>query len=568
MSLSSIPYFNFDIPVVSDLRGRFVYHYFTPGETIYPGDDDATLEDKTGAAFGFPRKIVLELKESLDDIADSDVIVDPRIVQERIINASNVSKAVTEGQAQSRNASRLSFNIDADFIENIYQNPDFDSCNDHFDMAIRLLNNVDADSQEILNRVLENTNIPGPIEFEPSTNLPVVEFDEKRSAIQTSSVIMDSSLGDLISSITNDRFSSFADNFAEFQQKSMERQSDARKSQKQGVVKLSDYLLKLEPLDDTFINERAEVSVAPIGFIFYKTRIEGDERIPENPLVLINRKRKTIIDPAVIYGATYEYSVHTLVMLETRTRSGNRRGRFEVNNFLLISKDATKINIECEERKPPPPPNDVNFTFLDSSMLVNWQLPIETDEKNIPVNDIKYVQIFRRSSLEEPFSLVRMFDFNDALQVVPLEEFIPPERIKLTTQNDNSLEVDLPDRGEYFIYSVCCVDAHGNSSFLGPQFGVSLNPLGQPVINHVAYPGSPKQYPNMTVLQDAFEDSIRASGYKSLTIHHNPNFTVLLNGKNRQKLVSVDKETPSYLLQLIDVETQKDEIIQIIMRQN
>ena len=201
-------------------------------------------------------------------------------------------------------------------------------------------------------------------------------------------------------------------------------------------------------------------------------------------------------------------------------------------------------------------------------MLVNWQLPIETDEKNIPVNDIKYVQIFRRSSLEEPFSLVRMFDFNDALQVVPLEEFIPPERIKLTTQNDNSLEVDLPDRGEYFIYSVCCVDAHGNSSFLGPQFGVSLNPLGQPVIDHVAYPGSPKQYPNMTVLQDAFEDSIRASGYKSLTIHHNPNFTVLLNGKNRQKLVSVDKETPSYLLQLIDVETQKDEIIQIIMRQN
>ena len=111
MSLSSIPYFNFDIPVVSDLRGRFVYHYFTPGETIYPGNDDATLEDRTGSAFGFPRKIVLELQESLDDIADSDVIVDPRIVQERIINASNVSKAVTEGQAQSRNASRLSFNI-------------------------------------------------------------------------------------------------------------------------------------------------------------------------------------------------------------------------------------------------------------------------------------------------------------------------------------------------------------------------------------------------------------------------------------------------------------------------
>jgi len=201
-------------------------------------------------------------------------------------------------------------------------------------------------------------------------------------------------------------------------------------------------------------------------------------------------------------------------------------------------------------------------------MLIQWQLPIETDEKMVPVNDIKYIQVFRRTSINEPFSLVRMYDFNDSLQVLPLEEYIPPERIKETHQNDTSLEVDLPDRGEYHIYTVACIDAHGNSSFLGPQFAAYLDPLNQPKIDHIAYPGSPKQYPNMTVINDAFEDSIRVSGFDKMTIYHNPSFTVLLNEKNRQNLVSTQKDVASYILQLIDVETQTDEVIEIFMRQN
>ena len=319
--------------------------------------------------------------------------------------------------------------------------------------------------------------------------------------------------------------------------------------------------MSIEPLDKSYISKQA---VIPIGFILYKTRVEGDQRIPEDPIILINPNKKTVEDHSVIYGATYEYSVHTLALASSQDADSINR----YHNFLLLSKDSKKIVIECEERKPPPPPNDVNFTFLDSSMLINWQLPIETDEKLIAVNDIKYVQVFKRSSIQKPFSLIRMYDFNDSLQVVPLEEYIPAERIKLTFQTDTSLEVDLPDKGEYCIYTVACVDAHGNSSFLGPQFAVYLDSLNQPKIDHIAYPGSPKQYPNMTVLNDAFEDSIRVSGYNKLTFYHNPEFTVLLNQKNRQNLVSAQKSIASYILQLIDVETQVDEVIEIFMRQN
>ena len=81
------------------------------------------------------------------------------------------------------------------------------------------------------------------------------------------------------------------------------------------------------------------------------------------------------------------------------------------------------------------------------------------------------------------------------------------------------------------------------------------------------YPGAPKQYPNLTLLNDAFVDSIRVSGYEKLTIYHNPNFTVLLKGNNRQKLVSTDKGIANYSMQLIDVETQTDERIELFMRE-
>ena len=559
MSIKSQPYFVLDIPTISDINGKFVYHYFTPGETLFTPENDSTLDARTEASFGTPRKIVLEVENSLRELSKEKI---PEAVDvQDILKTANLTKAEAEAQLQNRNASRMTFNIDESFIENVYQHPDFDSANDHFGMAVQLLNNVDADSQALLNRVLENTKMPGPIEFNPSTNLPIVDFDEQRAAIKTSAVIMDFAVGDLVQSIVNDRFSTFSDDFVEFESRANKRQSESRKNHKYGIFNIGDYAMSVQVLDEQYVDEE---TIVPIGLVFYKTRVEGDERIVEDPIVLINREKKTIEDTSVIYGATYEYSVHTLVLCSSKDSS--KRNKY--HNFLLLSKDGKKVVIECEERKPPPPPDDLNFRFLDSSVVLNWVLPIEVDEKLIPVNDIKYVQIFKRHSLQEPFTLVRMYDFNDSLQVVPLEEYIPPERIKITHQADTSLEVDLPDRGEYHIYGVACVDAHGNSSFLGPQFAIFLDALNQPKIEHVAYPGSPKQYPNMTVLNTAFEDSVRVSGYSKLTFYHNPNFTVLLNGKNRQNLVSAQETVASYALQLIDVETQVDEVIEIFMRQN
>lgn len=561
MSISS-PYFVLDIPTIEDIQAEFHYRYFTKGESVYPGNNDPTNERKTRLNYGAPRRLKFSISHSLRDLAGDTYAISRNIrsqVQE-ILTAKNLSKAEAEAQLQPKNASRLSFSPPADFLSGLYTHPSFDSANDNFDFTFKLLNNVDEDSKDLISTVLENSSPTGPIVFNPSTNLPITDFDEVKSSAQTSTTIMDFVLGDMVTSITADPLSSHSDTFSEFEPSAHRLQSDARGKLKFGTINLSDYAMAIEPIDTKVSGLGSTPITIPIGFIFYKTRIEGDEREVESPIVLLNPEKKTVYDWGIIYGATYEYSVHTLALCQALDDSG------KAHQFLIISKDGKKISIECEERKPPATVSDIRFLFLDSTMMLEWDLPIETSEKNIPINDIKYVQLFRRYSTDEPFQLIRMYDFNDSMEIIPLEEQIPRERLVLTHQAHNYLELALPEKGEFIIYAAATVDAHGNSSFLSAQYGVYLDSLMQPQIRHVSYPGAPKQYPNLTLLNDAFVDSIKASGYDKLTIYHNPDFTILLNGENRQKLVSVEKDTASYTLQLIDVETQTDERINIFMR--
>jgi hypothetical protein len=253
-------------------------------------------------------------------------------------------------------------------------------------------------------------------------------------------------------------------------------------------------------------------------------------------------------------------------------------------NFVMMSSDSRKLKIECIERKPPKTVDDINFKFLPSSMTLRWQLPVQTHLGRIPIRDIKYVQVFERENIRSAFRLIKMHDFNDSLAPELLRENIPRGFIKLTTIADTSIDLLYPEKGEVKIYAIATVDAHGNSSPLSAQYAVYLDSLNQPKIEFIAFPGSPKQYPNLTMRRygekGMFTDAILASDYKKVTLYHNPEFTVLQNGGNDENklvqshgLYSPDNtgnevhvsQVPSYVLQLIDVETQKDEKINIFV---
>ena len=131
----------------------------------------------------------------------------------------------------------------------------------------------------------------------------------------------------------------------------------------------------------------------------------------------------------------------------------------------------------------------------------------------------------------------------------------------------------LPSQVEPKIWAVCTVDAHGNSSNLSGQYRAVVDSLNNYTMEHVAYPGSPKQYPNLTCVEDGFVDSIKSAGCSKLEIYHNPTITTLV-GTKEEKMVEISKKNystgellPTYILQLIDIETQEDQVIKFYIKE-
>lgn len=551
----SSPYFYLDIPTVEDIKGYFEYQYFSPGESVFPGTSDSTISAATISRFGYPRKIILELSDSLNNLYGRDY--NNELIDELLVS-DNFSKLKTEPALQNRPSSRVTLNIDEGFLDKNYISSKYSNSNDIYDLALEMINSKDEVDQEEFTRILDRqeNNIN---KINESTNMPVEDFNEYIAKQKTSIVLDNAILDDVISEVSGNGLSPFSDDFYSLEGKTKSMQYKARKRLKNGTINIDDYYMRIDLLENLFLEE---VGAIPIGYIVFKTRVSNGQRIRENSIILFERNKMLVEDYSVIYGQDYEYSIHTIALICAKDEEGN------LSNFLIISKDSKKLYIKCEEKKPPKPPSDLRFRFLKSTMLLEWDMPIDTNKSGIPIGDIKYVQIFRRKSIEEAFELIRLYDFNDSIVKYSLGEFIPEDIIKNTFMNDNSLELILPERNDRYIYAMCSIDAHGNSSLLGPQYAVYLDNLNRPKVEHIAYPGSMKQYPNLTIVEDYFVDSIKISGYNKLDIYHNPDYTVIVNGESNHEIVSSRETIPSYILQLIDTDLQKEQRIDILMHKN
>ena len=77
----------------------------------------------------------------------------------------------------------------------------------------------------------------------------------------------------------------------------------------------------------------------------------------------------------------------------------------------LISSRASRLDkVKCIERVPPPPPADIEFYMglYPEENGAHVELPTN------PQRDIKRFQIFRRSSVDDPFELLVEYDFDDS----------------------------------------------------------------------------------------------------------------------------------------------------------
>lgn len=307
-----------------------------------------------------------------------------------------------------------------------------------------------------------------------------------------------------------------------------------------------------------------------IGYIITKTEYPSNRQpIIKAPIVIESPTIGNYTDLNVKYGSKYGYSIRSVFMVKLPAIDEDTK-RPIAATFLISSEDSAEQYVECIETRPPNPPTDFTITwdYKANNPRLTWSFPVDSQR------DVKYFQVFKRKSIEEPFELIKMYAFNDSmtpLAVNQLPEFNVDQRVVEELRNSDgtatpkSLFLDKDFTKESTaIYTVAAIDAHGLTSNYTLQIEVSFDKFKNKIITKlISVAGAPKAYPNFFLQRDTFVDSIRTNGSTKLSIYFNPEYLKVFDREgNDLRLIKTDGDA-TYKLQMINVDLQKDGIIDI-----
>lgn len=307
-----------------------------------------------------------------------------------------------------------------------------------------------------------------------------------------------------------------------------------------------------------------------IGYIITKTEYPSNRQpIIKAPIVIESPTIGNYTDLNVKYGSKYGYSIRSVFMVKLPAIDEDTK-RPIAATFLISSEDSAEQYVECIETRPPNPPTDFTITwdYKVNNPRLTWSFPVDSQR------DVKYFQVFKRKSIEEPFELIKMYAFNDSmtpLAVNQLPEFNVDQRVVEELRNSDgtatpkSLFLDKDFTKESTaIYTVAAIDAHGLTSNYTLQIEVSFDKFKNKIITKlISVAGAPKAYPNFFLQRDTFVDSIRTNGSTKLSIYFNPEYLKVFDREgNDLRLIKTDGDA-TYKLQMINVDLQKDGIIDI-----
>jgi hypothetical protein len=305
----------------------------------------------------------------------------------------------------------------------------------------------------------------------------------------------------------------------------------------------------------------------PVGYIIekYRKTLEGFEKV--KTFFITGANIGTLIDNEVKHEDVLFYTVQNVFYVDVPTK--NEAGQDIVAGILIASKQISTNVLSCFEQKIPEPPRDfdIRWDHGTDKLLLNWSLPIN------PERDIKYIQVFRRSKIDEPFVLQVMFDFNNTIlpptkTSVLLEQEIEQTSIKKTSNFVGIwYDEEFTKQTKEQIYALCCVDAHGQSSFYSMQLGVRYSQQhGNVITRIISEKGAPKPYPNLLLNQDMFFDSIKDQGHTTLTIAFTPEYLDVVKDNGIEYNLLKTGVNDTYVLQVINIDSQKQETINIKLK--
>lgn len=322
--------------------------------------------------------------------------------------------------------------------------------------------------------------------------------------------------------------------------------------------------------DYGFFNE----ATLPIGYLVEKTEITMDGSEMKYPDTFVpSYDTINFIDSGVRYGGLYVLRVRTVALcrFEVICRDPWDSVNDEVVSVVcLVASGGRLFSVYCVENIPPPCPPDITFIYdyeLDN-LCIFWQPPIHRQKDHV-----RY-QVFRRRSINEPFTIIGELDFDDSvIRVIPLETVPSSKKIRVHSPQTFWRDTSFTKESDY-IYAVACIDARGLTSSYSPQKRVTFDIFkNQLVINHISACGAPKPYPNMFLNEKAFPDTMKDSGHSRMRLYYNPEFYKVLKDVTAEpskgnpippvKYQDLQVLGNCYYLHIINVDLQQDWLIKI-----
>lgn len=283
----------------------------------------------------------------------------------------------------------------------------------------------------------------------------------------------------------------------------------------------------------------ARPSVTLRGVLIERTQIDVPGKRLAPVVTYVQAADKIVYrDPAVKYGATYRYIVSSICDVTVPALSD--AGVFGMVTVSCRS-NGTIADVVCTEDVPPPSPADFTVAYVDGSALLTWCMPVDVQR------DIARFQIFKRRSLQQPFTLLAELDFSTYFA-----DSNEQPQVAYAVQQPTMQYAD----GSFTsgdIYALASIDAHGLTSGYSQQLQVTLR-NNRAQLRRIVPAGCPKAYPNLFYESDPFPDVTFEQGKSTINVAFTPQHIAVQGNRGAYERAVIMDTQGHYALQVTSLD--------------
>lgn len=550
----SIPFYFLTIPDFETITSAFVYNYYTRDE----GVSEITNLDAVDAESDqydfivenwengtYPRQINLEFSSTSFAFTDT-------------LRAGVLTTAVKNGKVIFEDAP-----FSTKFVGVLAHDTSIDQ-------KIYRRNTESADDEELDSRARDYLNVSRlqasgygfskARASESTVNLYESDVKSLNLGISLNNIIA----ADFLNTVRRWQSSAYADEFAYAAAQVQSIQDQARSDVASDPFIITENEIDVDLVSVGTIPYSSSLSTfyVRVGYIIekYGEQLDGTT-LRYDDIVIENPDETSYTDTVVRYGGVYKYKIRSVYRkyFETLVVTSGGTAKKSLTSVLFAS-SGQMTTVQCVESTPPAPPNNLSFLQTQKGLYVSWNFPINKQK------DIKRFQVFRRTSIENPFQLLVEIDFDKTILPYATGERIPASLVQPEKGPvKNYLDSDFNDIDSDYIYAVCAIDAHGFSSAYSEQFRVRFDKItGKLLITRISTEGSPKPYPNINITEDFFSDLIKDSGHSRLTIYFDPEYADVTRDGSSLSLISTSTTGgTTYRLNMTELNIGKSQSVDI-----